>query len=126
MFAIIEHERFAIDFRNALERSPENGFLLATDGLFGWKGFIDGGVQHFIQRRGAVTGFASILAEAALNFIAGDAREPSAKLGWFAQRAKLGPGGEKRFLRDVFPFGHVAGGGVSERADQCLIAFDDV
>src|ERR1700743_1004201 len=68
--------------------------------------------------RGAVAGLAAVLAETALNLVAGDAGEPRAEFGRLAQGAKLSPRGEKSFLRHVFALAHVAGGGIGDGANQ--------
>ncbi len=39
MFAIKQYNRFAVNFWNALKRTPQDGSFLFGDGLFSWKQF---------------------------------------------------------------------------------------
>ena len=121
MFAVIQDERFAIQFRDFFQRPPQNGLLLAADGLFGWQGLDCRRVVGIFQRRGVECRLASVAFEAFLNQMAGDAAQPGAELGRFAQGAELFPRGKKGFLGHVLAPAHVAGGAVGQGADQGLM-----
>jgi hypothetical protein len=84
MFAVEQDEHFTITFRDSFERTPQNRFLLATDGLFGRQRFAGGRVMDFVQRFGKVRRFASFLAKVLVNPVSNDPAEPGAQLGRLA------------------------------------------
>ena len=57
--------------------------------------------------------------------IAGDAAEPRTEPAALVQVAQVLPGGEERFLGQVFAAAAAAGGAVGEGTDQRLVAGDD-
>ena len=60
-----------------------------------------------------------------MNDIAGDAAKPRAEPGGFVQVTQLLPRREKRLLGQILTVAAIAGGAVSERADQSLVTSYD-
>ena len=84
------------------------------------------GIRKFLQRFGFADRFAAFAAEKIIDAVARDAAEPRAKFVAFAQMAELFPRGDEGFLREIFALAETAGGAVSQRADERLIARNDL
>src|SRR5688572_6970096 len=68
---------------------------------------------------------ATLLAQPIVNEIARDSAKPRTHFSRLAKLRKLSPGGQKCFLRQVLALRKTAGGAVSQRADERLIAGND-
>ena len=84
LFAIKKHERLAVNFRNAFERTPENRLFFVTDCLIGGQWFERMGFGNFLERRGFAHGFAAFAAEKIIDAVARDAAQPRAEFFAFA------------------------------------------
>ena len=65
-------------------------------------------------------------AEKIIDAVAGDAAKPGAEFVAFAQMAEVFPRGDEGFLRQVFALTEAAGGAIGQRADERLIARDNL
>ena len=125
MLAVEQDERLPIDLGNAFDGAPKNGFLLLADGALRRERIGVRGALRSLQGLGGMEGFASIPSQRLADQIARDAAEPGAQARRLAQPRKLLPGDKERLLREVFALAQAAGGGVSQRADEGLVALDD-
>ena len=121
-----KNERLAINFRDAFERMPQNRLLFVADGLIHRQGFERRRFRNFFQRFGAVTRLAALFAQRIIDEIPRDAAKPRAQFFRPAQTGELFPRGQKCFLRDVLALAQAARGAVSQRADERLIARDNL
>src|SRR5258705_6746456 len=78
------------------------------------------------QRFGMVRRFETFPVEAFLNPVSDDAAKPGAQLRGLAQMPETFPGGDERFLRDIFTLAKIANPAVGQGADQRLVTRNDV
>ena len=70
MFTIIQNERFAVTFRDALNRTPEDGLFLPADRVIRRQRFRCGRFLYLLQRFGFVNGFPSLLTQRIIGEVA--------------------------------------------------------
>ena len=126
MLAIEENERFAVDFRDAFDGTPEDAGFLLADGEIVRLGLGCGRRVEYVERFADVAGFAALFFEGIVSEVASDAAKPGTELLRFAEAGKLFPGGEESLLGEVFALVQAAGGAVSKRANEVLVAGDDL
>lgn len=127
VFAVVENERLAVIFGNALERAPHEGLLFVVRGEVG-SGLIVGRkeVGGIVDRLGLSDGLASIGAAQVADFETQDPAEPGTEFFGLAQGGELAPGVDEGVLGEVFALAELTGGGVGEGAEEALVAFDDL
>jgi hypothetical protein len=81
---------------------------------------------NFIERFRLMTRLAALAAQKIIDEIPRDAAKPRAQFFRLAQSAKLLPRGDKRFLREVFALAQAARRAERERADERLVARDNL
>ena len=126
MFPIKQHQRFAIGFWNPFQRPPEDFSFLPVHGPISWPWLRRARLGHVLQRRRAVARLPPGRAQEVVDQISGDAAKPGPQLGRLAQFRQMLPRGNKSFLRQILALGQTAGGAEGQRADERLVARDDL